>query len=520
MPRTLTVGDDADLLPDLATALADPDATEVVVQPGRYVEHLRIEPRRAPLTIRSATGRAEDVVVSFDLRQGDRDRTGLPHGQDCATLTIAADDVTLLDLTVENTFDRFADPRLPESQAIALRTLGDRVRVERCRILGRQDTLLLDAPGWADVRHVHLRDCLITGDVDFVYGRATAVVEGGEVRSTGPGWVSAPSTARENPRGFLFHGVRLTGPGLEPGSVRLGRPWHPGGKPDAVGQAWFVDCHLGEHVATDAWDDTGGFSRHEARFGERGSTGPGAAPGQPGIPAAAAATPGEWLAGWDGLPAPTGRIVVVSDSTASPYPPERAPRTGWGQVLHELTGTEVLDLAISGASSRSFIESGALDDALARTLPGDLLLVQFGHNDPKEGERFADVHRAYPANLRRVVVGARARGATPVLLTPVERRCFDERGRARSTHGGYPSAVRALAAADGIALVDLTAASRALWQEQGAEGSKASFLWLEPGRWPGFPDGERDDTHLSASGARAVAGLVASGLRELGLLRG
>ncbi|PRY10546.1 pectinesterase family protein [Kineococcus rhizosphaerae] len=517
MNSTVVVGDDAELVPSIGLALADPDVTEIVVRPGRYVEHLRVEPRGLPLTIRSSTGRAEDVVISFGLRQGDRDRTGLPYVQDCATLTVAADDVRLLDLTVENTYDKRVDPDLPDSQAIAIRTLGDRIRLERCRLIGRQDTLLLDAPGWSDVRHVHLTDCYVEGDVDFVYGRATAVIEGGEVRSNGPGWVAAPSTARENPRGLLFSGVRLTGPGLPAGSVHLGRPWHPGGKPDAVGQAFFVDCAFGPHVAAEGFTEMGGFDWRDARFGVRGGTGP-VNPDWPAVPEGSPVEPAQFLAGWDGPAKPTGRIVVVSDSTASAYPGDRFPRTGWGQVLAEVSGAEVLDLAVSGASSGSFLATGAFDAALDRLEPGDLLLVAFGHNDAKPDERFADVHRTYPANLRRMVVGARSRGAHPVLLTPVERRSFDDRGRARSTHGGYPEAVRRLAVADGIAWFDLTVASRRLWQEQGEEGSKDSFLWLAPGVHAGFPDGERDDTHLSRAGAVAVAELVTSGLRDLGLL--
>jgi len=508
------VGEDAELVPSLGLALADPAVTEIVVRPGRYVEHLRIEPRELPLTIRSSTGDPHDVVISFGLRQGDRDRTGLPYVQDCATITVAADDVTLLDLTVENTFDKRVQPDLPDSQAIALRTLGDRIRVERCRLIGQQDTLLLDAPGWSDVRHVHLRDCHVEGDVDFCYGRATAVIEGGEVRSNGPGWVCAPSTARENPRGFLFSGVRFTGPELSAGSVHLGRPWHPGGKPDAVGQALFVDCSFDAHVSAEGFTEMGGFDWRDARFGVRGRN---AAPAWPAVPAGIPTDPAEFLAGWDGPAKPTGRIVVVSDSTASEYPADRAPRTGWGQVLAECTGTEVLDLAISGASSRSFLDSGAFDDALDRIAPGDLLLVAFGHNDAKSDERFADVHRAYPANLRRMVVGARARGAHPVLMTPVERRSFTD-GRAQATHGGYPEAVRRLARQDGIACFDLNLASRRLWQELGEEPSKDAFLWFGPGVHAGYPAGERDDTHLSRVGAVAIAELVTSGLRDLGLL--
>src|SRR5690606_30723384 len=114
----------------------------------------------------------------------------------------------------------------------------------------------------------------------------------------------------------------------------------------------------------------------------------------------------------------------------------------------------------------------------------------------------------------RYLVGARARGAQPVLLTPIERRRFDAAGRARSTHGGYPQQVRNLAEQERLPLIDLTQITRALWQRQGVEGSKASFLWLPAGLHEGFPDGLQDDTHLSTAGATAVAEIVAETLCE------
>ena len=119
--------------------------------------------------------------------------------------------------------------------------------------------------------------------------------------------------------------------------------------------------------------------------------------------------------------------------------------------------------------------------------------------------------------LFRSLVGARARGGIPVLLTSIERRRFED-GHAVPTHGGYPQAVRALAAEEDVPLIDLSHLTLEMWEADGEERSKETFLWLEPGQWPGFPDGERDDTHLSTAGATRVAKLVTTGLRELGLL--
>ena len=510
------VGRRAGTLPSLSLALADPAVREVVIEPGEYVEQVVIAPRAAPLLIRSATGRAEDVRIVFGLHQGARDRTGMPYVQDCATLTLDADQVTLRDLTVANSFDKRLHPDWPDTQAIALRTRGDRILVERCHLLGQQDTVLLDAPGWASVRRVHLRDCLIEGDVDFLYGRATALIEGGEIRSVGPGYLLAPSTARENPRGILVHGAQLTATDDVPaGSVRLGRPWHPGGKPDAIGQGIVSACTIGPHVAAEPWSAMGGFAWEDARLAEHGNDWSGRSSSGPQLPAAP--DPATWLDIPSPAPGGTPRAIVLSDSTASEYPPEHAPREGWGMRLDAASGLEVLNRAVSGRSSASFLAEGHLDRALEELRPGDLVLIAFGHNDPKDDERFADVHLAYPAALRRMLVGARARGGIPVLLTSIERRRFED-GHAVPTHGGYPQAVRALAAEEDVPLIDLSPLTLELWEADGEERSKETFLWLEPGQWPGYPDGERDDTHLSTAGATRVAELVATGLRELGLL--
>jgi pectin methylesterase-like acyl-CoA thioesterase len=223
------VGDDADLVPTLTLALADPDVDEIVLAPGRYVEHVVISARARPLTIRSESGRAEDVLLTFGLSQGDRDRTGMEIVQDCATLTVDADDVTIRGITIENSFDKRLLPKRANQQALALRSRGDRVLLEGCVLRARQDTALLDTPSYAAVSRVHLRRCVVEGDVDFVYGRATAVLEQCVVRSIGPGYIAAPSTARENPRGLLFLDCEIEADGEVPaGSVRLGRPWHPG----------------------------------------------------------------------------------------------------------------------------------------------------------------------------------------------------------------------------------------------------------------------------------------------------
>lgn len=208
----------------------------------------------------------------------------------------------------------------------------------------------------------------------------------------------------------------------------------------------------------------------------------------------------------------SARVFIVGDSTASHYGPERAPRTGWGQVLQTFLDPAVYEVrnhARSGRSARSFIEEGWLrpvEDALAA---GDVLLVQFGHNDAKRDDprRYNDPGQAFPRWLLAYVELARERGAQPVLITPVARRRFDGEEPV-DTHGAYAHAVRALAEREQVPLIDLTAASMDWLRALGGEASKGYYMHVPS-------QGLADDTHFSLAGATQVACLVVRGWKAL-----
>lgn len=211
------------------------------------------------------------------------------------------------------------------------------------------------------------------------------------------------------------------------------------------------------------------------------------------------------------------RVFVAGDSTASIYAADEAPRAGWGQALpvflnHDL---QVVDEAISGSSSKSFIALGGLKRIESAIGTGDYLLISFGHNDEKidDPARGTDPYTTYQAYLSEYIAVARAQGATPVLVTSVERRRFTVDGTAVPSHGDYPSAMTDLGRRTGVAVVDLTTLSRQLWQELGPEGTKECFLWLAPGENPNYPDGISDNTHFAARGAIEVARIVARQLK-------
>jgi lysophospholipase L1-like esterase len=242
-----------------------------------------------------------------------------------------------------------------------------------------------------------------------------------------------------------------------------------------------------------------------------------AGPAAASAASAASAAPAAALAAPAAAPAAcqTVTVFVAGDSTAAVWPASTQPKAGWGQALAPFLDprrVQVDDEALSGASSRSFVELGLLDKILAAIRPGDYLIISFGHNDEKTDDRHTDPFTTFQQYLSMYIDGALAHGAHPVLATPVERRRFDANGHATPSHGDYPEAMRELGAARDIPVVDLTTLSMALWDQLGPDGTKGYFLWLDPGVSPNWPDGVADNTHFQAHGAIALARIVISAM--------
>ncbi|WP_448140660.1 GDSL-type esterase/lipase family protein [Stenotrophomonas sepilia] len=199
------------------------------------------------------------------------------------------------------------------------------------------------------------------------------------------------------------------------------------------------------------------------------------------------------------------RVFIAGDSTAAAYGPERAPQAGWGQALQSYLDParlEVHNHAKGGRSTRSFIDEGRLDAIAAELRQGDVLLIQFGHNDAKfeDRTRYTDPDSDYPRLLMRYVQVARGKGATPVLVTPVARLLYDF-GSLLDTHGRYTQSMKALAAREQIALIDLNDRSMRWIRALGEEGARPYFLFVPE-------QNKTDGTHFSVAGAHAVACLV------------
>ncbi|WP_305775691.1 fibronectin type III domain-containing protein [Pseudarthrobacter sp. NamE5] len=212
-------------------------------------------------------------------------------------------------------------------------------------------------------------------------------------------------------------------------------------------------------------------------------------------------------------------VYLAGDSTVQTYDPGFAPQAGWGQMIDRYFEGSVSfkNHAIGGRSSKNFITQGRLDEILRVINPGDYLMVQFGHNDATVGvdDRYASP-ADYKEYLRTYVHGARQRSAVPILVTPVGRRDFDEAtGKFRVSFPEYVAKMQELAAEENVALVDLSASSRAYYDQIGPEDTKSVFLHVDAGVYPNRPAGTVDNTHFQEYGAIQIARLVASGVKQL-----
>ena len=206
-------------------------------------------------------------------------------------------------------------------------------------------------------------------------------------------------------------------------------------------------------------------------------------------------------------------LHLVGDSTMADKPPlPPHPERGWGQALRERLDdpARLVNHAANGRSTRRFVDEGRWAHLLSQLAPGDVVLLQFAHNDQKadDPERYAPAHTDYRDHLLRFVREVRARGATPLLASAVARRKFDAQGRVVNTLGDYPEVTRAVAAEAAVGLLDLNQLTSAQLQALGPEPAKALFMWIAPGVWPSLPDGRQDDTHYVDAGARATAALA------------
>lgn len=215
-------------------------------------------------------------------------------------------------------------------------------------------------------------------------------------------------------------------------------------------------------------------------------------------------------------------IYIAGDSTVMTYKSSYNlyPQQGWGGRLPDYFTTAVTwsNRAIGGRSTKSFIDEGKLASILSVILPGDYLFIQFGHNDGNSSVALhTDPFTTYKTYLAQYIDGAVAKGAIPVLVTPVGRRNYNSSGAFINDFVDRCTAMQQLAVEKNCKIIDLNAKSIAFYNSIGAPATADVFLWLAVGQYPNFPNGVSDNTHFQEYGAGQLARLMMNGIHEINL---
>jgi len=202
---------------------------------------------------------------------------------------------------------------------------------------------------------------------------------------------------------------------------------------------------------------------------------------------------------------------------------------GWGNFLGDHLNPAkavVQNRALGGRSSRTYLTEGLWDKVLADLEPGDVVLIQFGHNDGGpidtgraraslkgigeeskeivvEATKRPETVHTYGWYLRKYVADAKAKGATPIILSPVPRNMWDPRGKVNRASKDYGKWAAEVAMSASVPFVDLNDIAARHFEEEGKAKVESAYFTTT------------DHTHTTEAGARLNAASVVEGLRTL-----
>ena len=195
------------------------------------------------------------------------------------------------------------------------------------------------------------------------------------------------------------------------------------------------------------------------------------------------------------------------------------PWASWGQMIPRWFDERVCfaNYAESGETAYTFIGANRLKKILSLMKAGDYIFIEFGHNDQKQKFAGAGAYYNFATCLKTFVDEARKRGATPVFVTPTQRRSFDENGKIKETHADYPDAMRWVAKREGVQLIELHDMTRTFYETLGVEQSKRAFVHYPAGSFPGQGGPLADNTHFNPYGAYEISKMIVEGMKSLNL---
>jgi pectinesterase len=275
----------------------------ILVRPGTYREVVCVAKTAPPITLYGASPDATQVVIVDDnyaakipdagANPCSPPATGATSYGTSASATFAslAPRFRAKNLTISN--DYLESAATSSNQAVAFLTQGDQLVFDNVRLLGNQDTLYIKTSSTSVVARAYFKSSYVEGDVDFIFGRGTAVFDGCTLNyltsrqgSKGGNYL-APSTAAANAYGFLIAGSTFTAAsGTPPNLIVLGRAWDesvtcytPGSSPNGqtLVRASTIAAPIRAAAPWAAAATTGrAFSATGNRLWEYQNTGPGA----------------------------------------------------------------------------------------------------------------------------------------------------------------------------------------------------------------------------------------------------
>jgi lysophospholipase L1-like esterase len=199
---------------------------------------------------------------------------------------------------------------------------------------------------------------------------------------------------------------------------------------------------------------------------------------------------------------------------------DREPWAAWGQMIprfFEPGSVAIANYAESGETMKAFAHERRLEKIFSLAKPGDYLFIEFTHNDQKPGGNHLDPFTTYKQTIKEWIAETRKRGMTPVLVTSMHRRNFDSTGQIINTLGDYPEAMRQAAKEEQVALIDLNAMSKTLYEAWGPEQSIKAFVHYPANTFPGQESALADNTHFNPYGAYELARCVVKGIAAANL---
>lgn len=208
-------------------------------------------------------------------------------------------------------------------------------------------------------------------------------------------------------------------------------------------------------------------------------------------------------------------VFIAGDSTAAHKADNKRPETGWAEKLEDYFSYQIIvnNLAFNGASTKTFIKKGLLNDIDNEIKENDYLIIQFGHNDQKiEDPNWGTTIDEYQNNLNKFVNIAQQHKAIPIILSSIVRRRYKNNHLVNSL-GEYPKAAENYAKEKNVFYINMNKITFEYINKLTPEDSLKLYLNIDFST--NYPTGVHDNTHLNDYGATIIAELVAKELKKL-----